>query len=349
MSEYSTSDIRILGGRQVDHLLAGREIEIIEAVREAYLTHYRGGTSLPHSIFLRFPGDQTNRIIGLPAFLDGAQPVAGMKWIASFPGNLDLGLSRASAVMILNSCATGRPVAIVEASIISARRTAASAALAARELTAGQPAIEEVGLVGTGLINLETARFLAASQPSVERFVVFDLDRARAERFATVLSETGSGLETEVAPSLPSVLERCRLVAFATTAAEPHVSDLSACPAGSTLLHTSLRDLAAGVVLRADNVVDDVDHVCREGTSIELAARRSSSRDFIRCTLGEVLAGEAPPKPNPATPTIFSPFGLGILDLAVARLALVRAAAENLGTILEDFLPVEDPLRRRHP
>jgi ornithine cyclodeaminase len=266
MSEHSTSDIRILGGRQVDHLLAGREIEIIRAVREAYLTHHRGGTSLPHSIFLRFPGAVKNRIIGLPAFLDGAQPVAGMKWIASFPGNLELGLSRASAVMILNSCATGRPVAIVEASIISARRTAASAALAALELTSGQPAIEEVGLIGTGLINLETSRFLAASQPSVQRFVVFDLDRPRAERFAAVLSESGAGLEAEVAPSLPSVLERCRLIAFATTAAEPHVSDLSPCPPGATLLHTSLRDLSAGVVLRADNVVDDVDHVCREGT-----------------------------------------------------------------------------------
>jgi ornithine cyclodeaminase len=65
--------------------------------------------------------------------------------------------------------------------------------------------------------------------------------------------------------------------------------------------------------------------------------------------MGEVLAEEAPPKRDPAVPTAFSPFGLGILDLAVARLALARAAAENLGTILEDFLPVADPLGRRHP
>lgn len=338
--------IRVLGAGEVDALLTSAESEVIERVAEAYRSHERGETSLPHSIFLRFPGDDTNRIIGLPAFLDGPTPTAGMKWIASFPGNLERGMSRASAAMILNSCDTGRPEAFLEASIISARRTAASAALAARELTAGGPAVAEAGLIGCGLINLETARFLRTALPSVERFVVFDLADERARRFTEVLMERFPGVTAEVAGSMEEVLGRCRLTAFATTAIRPHVDDLSVCPAGATILHTSLRDLTANAILSADNVVDDVDHVNREGTSIDLACRETGSTDFVRCTLGRLLEGGAPAKRDPEAVTVFSPFGLGILDLAVARFALDRAVEERRGTVLENFLPVADPLAR---
>ncbi|MGW5066100.1 2,3-diaminopropionate biosynthesis protein SbnB, partial [Streptomyces cyaneofuscatus] len=101
-----------IGNADVRRLLDDREREVLDAVREAYLLHAAEDTSLPHSVFLRFPDDPGNRIIGLPAYLGGAEPLAGMKWIASFPGNVAEGLERASAAIIVNSMRTGRPVAL---------------------------------------------------------------------------------------------------------------------------------------------------------------------------------------------------------------------------------------------
>jgi 2,3-diaminopropionate biosynthesis protein SbnB len=332
-------DVLILKGGEVESLLAGREEEVMDAVRRAYLAHASGASSLPHSTFLRFPGDDLNRIIALPAFLGDGFGLAGMKWIASFPGNLRRGLARASAVLILNSAATGHPEAILESSLISARRTAASAALAARVLRQGKETAT-VGLVGTGVINFETARFLAHALPGIARVVLFDLDRERAAAFAARLRELLPGVAVEPADGLHAVLASCPLVAFATTAAQPHVDDLAACPPGATVLHTSLRDLSPAAILAADNVVDDADHVCRAQTSVHLAEQQVGHRGFIRCALGDLLAGDAPAKADADAVTVFSPFGLGVLDLAVGHLARTLALASGAGTVIESFLPV---------
>ena len=335
------NDILILRGEEVESLLAGREAEVMDVVARAYLAHGRGESSLPHSTFLRFPKDDLNRIIALPAYLGDGFGVAGMKWIASFPGNLKRGLARASAVLILNSATTGLPEAILESSLISARRTAASAALAARELREGRKT-PAAGLIGTGVINFETARFLVRALHDLSRFVLFDLDRERAQAFAGRLREMLHGLrdvDVKVAGSPAEMYRSCPLIAFATTAVQPHVADLSECLPGATVLHTSLRDLTAEVILAADNVVDDPDHVCRAQTSVHLAEQQVGHRGFIRCTIAGLLARAAPPPPDERVVSIFSPFGLGILDLAVGQLVREKAVESGRGTVVEGFLP----------
>lgn len=330
-------DLLVLSGREVETALAGHEAETMAAVAAAYRAHGRGDSSLPHSIFLRFPGDDLNRIIALPAYLGGDDRLAGMKWIASFPGNVARGRARASAVLILNDADTGYARAVLESSVISARRTAASAALAARELVPGGKAAV-AGLIGTGVINFETARFLVHALPSLERFVVFDLDAGRAAAAAEKIAAS-FGREAVVAATVDEVYRDCPLISFATTAVKPHVADLSACAPGSVILHVSLRDLMPQVILAADNVVDDVDHVARAQTSIHLAEQLQGDRGFIRCTIAELLEGTAPPKADPAALSIVSPFGLGILDLAVGQLALRLAREQGMGTVIPSFLP----------
>jgi N-[(2S)-2-amino-2-carboxyethyl]-L-glutamate dehydrogenase len=324
---------RVLSGADVSNLLAGQELGVLAAVREAYQVHGAGRTSLPHSVFLRFPESPRDRVISLPAWLGGVEPVAGMKWIASFPGNVDQGLPRASAVMVLNSCATGYPTAVLEASQVSAQRTAASAALAAGGLVTETPS--RASLVGGGIINFEVARFLRVVFPTLTTFVVCDLSRARAEAFGARLERELGAAKVELVSSSREALASSSLVSLATTAVEPHIADLSMCPPDTVLLHVSLRDLAPELILAANNVVDDRDHVCRAQTSVHLAEQQVGNRDFLWCSIDELVAGAAGAPPRPGAPRIVSPFGLGILDLAVAQLVLDLATASGVGLAVD--------------
>jgi len=331
-------NIAILRGAEVCAVLAGRELELIQTVRTAYETHGDGDSSLPHSTFLRFPAQPQDRIIALPAYLGGECRIAGIKWVSSFPENLHLGVDRASAVLILNSPETGRPEAVLEGSVISAKRTAASAALAAQSLLSGKK-VGRVGMIGCGLINFEIARFLLAVFPEVEALAVFDKDEARAEQFEDKCQSTFKQVGLEIARDVKAVLRNSQLISIATTAVTPHISDLGECAPGSVILHISLRDLSPDLILSCDNVVDDIDHVCRAETSVHLAEKLVGHRDFIRCTLADILKGRASARNGSETVSVFSPFGLGVLDLAVGKLVKDLALQQGLETVIGSFLP----------
>lgn len=331
------SDILILSGKEVISLLQGLEAELVEVVRAAYETHADGASSLPYSTFLGFPSERRNRIIALPAYLGGAFEIAGLKWVSSFPGNLDQGMDRASAVVILNSPLTGRLEAILEGSGINAKRTAASAALAARYLQNGKRATR-LGVIGCGPINFEIVRFLLLTSPEIEEMVVFDLDVTRAQAFKNSCQKEIAPISVQVANNLEAVLSSSPLISFATTAIKPHVFDLSKCAPGSTILHISLRDLAPEVILSCDNVADDIEHVCRAQTSLHLTQQLVGNRDFIRCTLTDIVRGDAPARRDDKSMAVFSPFGLGVLDLAVGKFVRDLGLQHSRGTLINSFL-----------
>lgn len=334
----NNNDILLLKGDEIVSLFQSREQEILQAVTLAYQIHAQGNSCLPHSNFLRFPNNEKDRIIALPAYLGGEVDTAGIKWIASFPNNLALGMERASATLILNSAQTGHPYAIMESSVISAKRTAASAAIAAKYLRVNQ-SLATVGLIGTGLINFETVRFLLATRSEIKTLLIYDLSQERAEQFQHKCQQLSRNLEIKIVKGINAIFQNALLIACATTATKPHIFDISACHPDTIILHTSLRDFSPEIILSADNVVDDVDHVCRASTSIHLTEQETGHRNFIRCTLGDVLNGIASPRQDNKI-TIFSPFGLGVLDLALGQLAYKLALQENKGTVIQSFLPI---------
>ena len=328
-------ELSIINGKTVlDTIRAHRE-ECVNVVRDAYLAHARGQTVNPDSYFLRFPEKPECRIIALPASIADGFQVSGLKWIASYPGNVQQGFPRASAVLVLNNYDTGYPFAILEASIISASRTAASAALAAYWLSGRTRKAQSLGIVGTGFIARYVYDFLLETGWEIENVQLHDTSPLESEKFHSTACNLERHQAVTVADSVDQLVRACDVIVFTTVASSPHVTDATLFEHNPLVLHISLRDLAPEILLKSQNVVDDVEHVMKANTSPHLAEQQSGNRDFVTGTLAEIMLGRK--WVNRGSPIIFSPFGMGILDVAVGKWVYDQAAAAGRDQRLSDF------------
>jgi ornithine cyclodeaminase len=245
------------------------------------------------------------------------------------------GVPRASAVLILNDHDTGYPFACLEASIISATRTAASAALAADWLSRGRPRPTRVGFVGAGLIARYIHMFLAGTGWSFDEIGVHDLSAESAAGFRGYLEQSGTAGRVRVYDGVEELIRCSDLLVFATVAAQPHVRELSWFGHDPLVLHVSLRDLAPQILLASTNVVDDIEHCLKANTSPHLVEQLTGNRDFLLGTLDDVMAGRVTVPAG--RPVIFSPFGLGVLDLAVGKYVYDQVASAGDLHIIDDF------------
>jgi N-[(2S)-2-amino-2-carboxyethyl]-L-glutamate dehydrogenase len=331
----TVSPFAVISGAQVQQALCGRENEIVELIGATYRLHSAGDSVNPPSYFLRFPDRPSARIIALPASIGGQVRVDGLKWISSFPENVAAGIPRASAVLILNDHDTGYPFACLESSIISATRTAASAALAADWLSRGRLRPTRVGFFGTGLIARYIHTFLTATGWSFDHIGIHDLSPESAAGFHHYLNQSSMTSTITMHPSAEELVRFSDMIVFATVASQPHVSDLSWFNHNPLVLHISLRDLNPQIVLASVNVVDDIEHCLKANTSVHLAEQLIGNRSFLRGTLADVITGQVTVPTN--QPLIFSPFGLGVLDLAVGKYVYDRVACTGNLHIIDDF------------
>ena len=327
--------LSIVNGKAVADIIRAHRADCVDVVREAYLAHAHGHSVNPDSYFLRFPEKPDCRIVALPAYLGNGFHVAGLKWIASYPANVRRGFPRASAVLVLNDYETGYPFAILESSIISAARTAASAVLAAYWLNGQARRARSLGIVGTGLIARYVYDFLVDTGWEIDSVGLYDKSADESDKFRRTACRAERHEAVAVAPDVATQVRGSDLVVFTTVAPAPYVADPSLFAHNPLVLHISLRDLAPEILLAAQNVVDDVEHVMKADTSPHLAAQRTGSRSVVTGTLAEIMAGRR--AGTRTRPIIFSPFGMGILDVAVGKWVYDHALAAGREQRVPDF------------
>jgi ornithine cyclodeaminase len=145
----------------------------------------------------------------------------------------------------------------------------------------------------------------------------------------------GTAGRVTVHDSAEMLIRSSDLVVFATVAAQPHVRDLSWFEHNPVVLHVSLRDLAPEILLASSNVVDDIEHCLKANTSPHLAEQLTGNRDFLLGTLDDVMAGRVSVPVD--RPVVFSPFGLGVLDLAVGKYVYDRVVSSGDLHVIDDF------------
>lgn len=308
----------------------------VDAVSDAFALHARGAVTQPLKPYLRWRphGHIADRIIAMPAYVGGDQPMAGLKWIGSKHDNPDrAGLERASALIVLNDPDTHHPVAVMEGALISAARTAAVTAVAARHLA--RPGFTTLTCVGCGPIGARHVFTLLEQFPALSSVWLYDLKESAAVALSQRVSAAHPKVDVRIAADAESAVRAGEVIVTATVADRPWLP-AAWLPPGSLLANVSIMDAAKDVFLSADKVVvDDWEQCNREGKVIhQLTTEGSFSRERLHAELGEVIIGARPGRESDEEVILLNPMGMAVIDVACAKAVYYRARRAKIGTWL---------------
>ncbi|MFP1811592.1 2,3-diaminopropionate biosynthesis protein SbnB [Lonsdalea quercina] len=326
----------IVSGDVIHEILSHSHQEIKDIVYNTYNLHENKKTINPDSYFLRFNDKPESRIIALPAAIVGEKKYSGIKWIASYPENVKSNLQRASAVLLLNDYETGYPFACLESSQISAHRTAASAVIAAEHLSPHKIKTSKIAIIGAGIISKTICLYLKNLGWDIDMITVFDLDKTSANNLCEFIKNE-LNINSRIIDNLNDTVNNATHVFFATTASAPYIMAPEIFSSGQVILNISLRDLSVAVIKNSYNILDDIDHCLKANTSPHLASIELGNTNFINGTIAQVFQKKIKIKND--KPIIFSPFGLGILDLAVGYFLYQKATKDGKSYLIDNFFP----------
>src|SRR5436190_1232975 len=279
----------------------------IDAVRKGFLRHYRGDWVMPPKVYLDSPGFGDFR--AMPARGDG---IAILKWISSFPGNERRALPTVMGMVCVSDAETSEPLALLDAAAVTALRTGAVAAVAARALA--REDAKTVGIIGCGLHGAWAARCLAADGygPGVCVDPRVEAQEALAEEFEWSGGQTQDAFACDivccVTPGHETVVDAGDL--------RPgmHLNMLGADGPGKA-------EMTIGAVATCALFCDEWAQASHGGELTGAVEAGLVTRVQV-ADLGAVLAGRAPGRPGPDAVTMFDSTGLAIQDLAITAAAL---------------------------
>jgi alanine dehydrogenase len=279
----------------------------IDAVREAFVRHYRGEWVMPPKVYLDSPGFGDFR--AMPARGDG---IAILKWISSFPGNIRRGLPAVMGMVCVSDAQTSEPLALLDAGAVTALRTGAVAAVAAQALA--REDAERVGVIGCGLHGAWAARCLVAA--GYGPGVCIDPRREASQALAEELEWSGGQLQDALACDVVCCVTPGNEIVVDAGDLRPgmHLNMLGADGPGKA-------EMTIGAVASCALFCDEWAQASHGGELTGAVEAGLVTRDRVT-DLGAVLAGKAPGRPGADAVTLFDSTGLAIQDLAITTVAL---------------------------
>lgn len=289
---------------------------------------------------LYFDGETRRRRITMhPSWVRGTVGRAGIKWKGSNLDNPARGLPRATALQILSDPETGHPLAVMEASLLSAVRTGAVTGVGLRHLARRDA--RRLGLIGAGPIS--RAQLLAARTelPDATDIRLFEIVEGRARSFAE-WAKAELSVSVEVVSSAEDAVARADAVLPATTV-RPEGAYIPPewIAEGAFLGNISHNDYKPETILAADKVIIDTERSLQLQTVLGRMVKEGKfSRKGVEAFIGEVVNGR-PGRNSDSEVIFFSCLGVAGLDVTIADRLLRAAEAKGLGEVLTMW---EEPL-----
>ena len=286
----------------------------------------------PIKPYLRY-GKDTNRIIAMPAYVGGNINKSGIKWIASFPDNINKGIARAHSVIILNEAETGIPVGVINSGAISAIRTASVSGFIMKEFVRQRNKKNlKVGIIGFGPIgqtHLHMCNALLGEQ--IESVLLYDLKGVNEELIDAELRE-----KVTVVNSWEEAYSEADIFITCTVSKERYIDKKP--KAGSLHLNVSLRDYKSDVFpwFSKAMIVDDWEEICRENTDVEMFHKDHGLQDHDVLEIRDLQKQEYFASQQEDQAIMFNPMGMAIYDIAMANNYVKLALHKEVGVVLED-------------
>jgi ornithine cyclodeaminase/alanine dehydrogenase-like protein (mu-crystallin family) len=314
----------VLSDHEVRRLL---DMESCVAAMEDVLTSLARGELFQPLRSIAFPPCANGGIGLMPAYRGGSAAAYSLKEIVVTPDNPTRGLDAHQGAVLLHDGKTGELVAVLNASPITAIRTAAVSAVATRALA--RPGAKRVAILGAGV--------QARAHVDAMRVVLEDPEIRIWARRLEAAEELAAEVGAIVDPSPDSAVFGVEVVCTTTSAAEPILQKRWLAPGthvnavGSSIKTT--RELDTETMAHASLFVDRRESTLNEsGDYLIPAAEDAIGPDHIKAELGEVLAGMHPGRAHEDELTVFKSLGIAIEDLAAAELVVRRAREQDVGT-----------------
>ncbi len=322
----------VVSQREVPALLP--MAECIEAMAGALRTLASGDARLPLRPVVTLP-DGRGAFAVMPAYL-GGPPAIGLKAITVFPGNHGTPLDSHQGAVLLFDAERGSLLALIDASSVTAIRTAAVSAVATRLLAREDAG--DLALLGTGVQALSHLEALAQVR-TLRRVRVHSREASNVRGFVA-RAQDRLGIRVEPATSAREAVEGADLVCTTTASRTPvlegawlsrgsHVNAV-----GASLMDA--RELDTAAVAGARLFVDRRESALAEaGDFLIPKAEGVLGDEHIRGEIGELLLGTRPGRQSRDEITLFKSLGLAVEDVAAARVVLANATRSGAGTWVE--------------
>src|SRR5256886_1402284 len=309
--------------------------ECIDVMEDALIALARGEAEMPLRTIFN-PREVRGVMAMMPSFRRGRLPLFGLKAICVFPGNAAIGKDAHQGRVLLFDGATGELLALVNASAITAIRTAAVSALATRVLARGDSS--DLAIIGAG-VQARPHLIAIACIRDLKRVRVVAQHFERAEKFVADMQPHCS-FQIEPVESAKAAALDADIIVTATTSREPvlrrewispgtHINAIGT-------FSPKAREIDTATMVDATLFADARESVLNEAGDYLLAAAEGAiGPEHIRAELGEVLIGAHPGRTSRAEITLFKSLGLAIEDLAAAAHAYQKANEQGVGEWIE--------------
>lgn len=323
----------LLSKKQIESLITVDDA--IEIVEKVYRGHTEGTIVMPPKLSLdlgesgRWPNFDSY-INSMPAYV-GEYKVAGVKIIGGFFANVGSKLPSIIGLILLFDPSTGVPLAIMDATHITALRTGASVAVGAKYLA--KKGVSTLSLIGAGTQSRFSLRALARLY-DFDRVEVKDNRKEAAQRFVKEMSDE---LSINIVNSVDEKkIFSSDIIVSATTSKNPVIYGAKLAKGSLVEPLGSYQEIDFETVTRASKVfVDNLDQAKHRGSFASLISQGVIGPQKISGEISEVIAGKMKGRESDSDIVIFEPIGLGSTDIACASFTYLRAKEQALGESFE--------------